>query len=46
MSRSKYEFQSVAPQFVAPDVVKGAEFHRDKLGFEILGYFLFMMSSH
>ena len=40
MSRSKCEFQSVAPQFVVPDVVKSAEYYRDKLGFEILGYFL------
>lgn len=30
----------LAPQFVVPDVVTTAEFYRDKLGFEILGYFL------
>lgn len=30
----------LAPQFVVPDVVKTAEYYRDKLGFEILGYFL------
>ena len=29
----------LAPQFVVPDVVKTAEFYRDKLGFEILGFF-------
>lgn len=33
-------FTGIAPQFVVPDVVKTAEFYRDKLGFEILGYFL------
>ena len=30
----------IAPQFVVNDVVKTAEFYRDKLGFELLGYFL------
>lgn len=30
----------IAPQFVVPDVVRTAEFYRDKLGFELLGYFL------
>jgi catechol 2,3-dioxygenase-like lactoylglutathione lyase family enzyme len=29
----------IAPQFVVQDVVKTAEFYRDKLGFELLGYF-------
>lgn len=29
----------IAPQFVVHDVVETAEFYRDKLGFEILGYF-------
>jgi hypothetical protein len=33
-------FLGLAPQFVVPDVVVAAEFYRDKLGFEILGYFL------
>ncbi|HEV8591796.1 MAG TPA: VOC family protein [Pyrinomonadaceae bacterium] len=32
--------QTVSPQFVVPDVVKTAEYYRDVLGFEILGYFL------
>ncbi len=32
-------FTGIAPQFVVPDVVRAAEFYRDKLGFEILGYF-------
>ena len=31
--------RSVAPQFVVPDVVKTAEYYRDVLGFELLGYF-------
>jgi catechol 2,3-dioxygenase-like lactoylglutathione lyase family enzyme len=31
--------RSVAPQFVVPDVVKAAEYYRDVLGFEILGFF-------
>lgn len=35
----KCEFLGVAPQFVVPDVVASAEFYRDKLGFELLGYF-------
>jgi hypothetical protein len=29
----------LAPQFVVPDVVKTAEYYRDQLGFEILGFF-------
>ena len=33
-------FTGLAPQFVVPDVVRTAEYYRDKLGFEILGYFL------
>jgi len=33
-------FQSIAPQFVVPDVVKAAEYYRDVLGFTIDGYFL------
>jgi len=32
--------KSIAPQFVVPDVVRAAEYYRDKLGFKILGYFL------
>lgn len=32
-------FTGLAPQFVVGDVVKTAEFYRDKLGFEILGFF-------
>lgn len=40
MGRPKCEIYRVAPQFVVPDVVKSAEYYRDKLGFEILGYFL------
>lgn len=40
MSFSRCEFYSLAPQFVVPDVVKSAEYYRDKYGFKILGYFL------
>lgn len=36
----KPRFNGIAPQFVVLDVVATAEFYRDKLGFEILGYFL------
>ena len=36
---SKATFTGIAPQFIVPDVVSIAEFYRDKLGFEILGYF-------
>jgi hypothetical protein len=37
---SNVEFRSIAPQFVVPDVIRTAEYYREKLGFEILGYFL------
>ena len=33
------EFKSVAPSFVVADVVATAEYYRDVLGFEILGFF-------
>jgi catechol 2,3-dioxygenase-like lactoylglutathione lyase family enzyme len=36
---TKAIFTGIAPQFVVPDIVATAEFYRDKLGFEILGYF-------
>lgn len=39
MSRPRCEFQRLAPQFVVPDVVRSAEYYRDRIGFEILGYF-------
>ncbi len=32
-------FKSVAPSFVVADAVATAEYYRDVLGFEILGYF-------
>ncbi len=32
-------FTGLASQLVVPDVVATAEYYRDKLGFEILGYF-------
>ena len=31
-------FQSATPQFTVPDVVQTAEYYRDVLGFEVLGY--------
>ena len=31
---------SISPSFAVPDVVVAVEYYRDKLGFEILGYFL------
>ena len=34
------EFKQIIPQLVVPDVVRAAEFYRDCLGFELLGYFL------
>jgi catechol 2,3-dioxygenase-like lactoylglutathione lyase family enzyme len=34
------EFKAIVPQLVVPDVQKTAEYYRDVLGFEILGYFL------
>jgi glyoxalase/bleomycin resistance protein/dioxygenase superfamily protein len=40
MSRPECEFYRLAPQFVVPDVVKSAEYYRDKFGFDIIGYFL------
>lgn len=33
------KFTAIAPVFVVPDVVKTAEYYRDILGFQILGYF-------
>lgn len=36
----KAKLTQVAPSFVVTDVVKTAEYYRDKLGFKILGYFL------
>ncbi|MFL6467130.1 MAG: VOC family protein [Pyrinomonadaceae bacterium] len=33
------KLSGIAPQFVVPDVVATAEFYRDKLGFDLLGYF-------
>ncbi|MBV9241417.1 MAG: bleomycin resistance protein [Acidobacteria bacterium] len=34
------ELHSIAPTFVVADVVRTAEYYRDVLGFELLGYFL------
>src|SRR3954471_6826995 len=36
---AKLDFEAIAPQFVVQDVKSTAEWYRDKLGFEILGYF-------
>jgi len=35
----KVRFKSIATQFVVEDVVATAEYYRDVLGFQILGYF-------
>lgn len=35
----KAKLTQVAPSFVVEDVVKTAEYYRDMLGFEVLGYF-------
>src|SRR5262245_26710170 len=37
---SKVKFKALVPQLVVPDVVKAAEFYCDKLGFELIDYFL------
>lgn len=34
------KLRMISPQFVVPDVVAAAEYYRDVLGFQILGYFL------
>jgi len=39
-SVNKAQLRAIAPQFVVADVVKAAEYYRDVLGFQILGYFL------
>jgi hypothetical protein len=31
--------KTIAPHFVVPDVVRAAEYYRDKFGFEIRGFF-------
>jgi hypothetical protein len=36
---AEVKFNGIAPQFVVPDVRRTAEWYRDNLGFEILGYF-------
>lgn len=36
---SPVRFLGVAPSFAVRDVVEAAEYYRDRLGFEILGYF-------
>ena len=37
---AKAKLIGIAPQFVVADVVKTAEYYRDVLGFNIIGYFL------
>jgi hypothetical protein len=34
----KIRFEAAVPQFTVPDVVRTAEYYRDVLGFQILGY--------
>ena len=36
----KAQIIGIAPQLIVPDVVKTAEYYRDILGFNIIGYFL------
>src|SRR5215467_6801883 len=36
---SSVAFRSICPQFAVPDVIAAAEYYRDVLGFQILGYF-------
>jgi len=38
--KTRSKLTGIAPQFVVPDVVRTAEFYCEKLGFELLGYFL------
>ena len=40
MSRLECEFYRLSPQFVVPDVIRSAEYYRDKYGFKIDGYFM------
>jgi uncharacterized glyoxalase superfamily protein PhnB len=37
--KSAARLKSISPQFVVPDVIAAAEYYRDVLGFQILGYF-------
>lgn len=39
-ARRAVNFNKIATQFVVDDVVRTAEYYRDVLGFEVLGYFL------
>ena len=39
MAERKAAFKRIATQFVVDDVVRTAEYYRDVLGFELLGYF-------
>lgn len=36
---NKAELRAIVPQFVVEDVVKAADYYRDVLGFQIMGYF-------
>ena len=38
-AKSAARLRAISPQFVVPDVIAAAEYYRDVLGFEILGYF-------
>lgn len=37
--KSAARLKYISPQFVVPDVIVAAEYYRDVLGFQILGYF-------
>jgi uncharacterized glyoxalase superfamily protein PhnB len=37
--RPTAQLKTISPQFVVPDVIIAAEYYRDVLGFQILGYF-------
>ena len=39
LEKSKARLKMISPQLVVPDVVEAAEYYRDVLGFQILGYF-------
>jgi predicted enzyme related to lactoylglutathione lyase len=39
-SQEKVTLRAIAPHFAVADVVATADYYRDKLGFELLGYFL------
>jgi uncharacterized glyoxalase superfamily protein PhnB len=38
-AKSTARLKTISPKFVVPDVITAAEYYRDVLGFQILGYF-------